>query len=175
VLSDEIYEQLVYGDARATCFATLRPGLAERTLTVSGASKTYAMTGWRMGWTLGPAHVIKAIGNVQSQQIGCPSSVGQYAALAARVSSLVHDLQTERDIAVSTPAAATSAASVDAAREPAATRFVPSSAPASPASAADATSAARQAKRVRNISDLHSCRRRGAARPQPVPECRART
>jgi aspartate aminotransferase len=83
VLSDEIYERLLYGDARATCFATLRPGLAERTLTISGASKTYAMTGWRMGWTVGPAPIIKAMGNVQSQQTGCPSSISQYAALAA--------------------------------------------------------------------------------------------
>jgi aspartate aminotransferase len=83
VISDEIYERLVFGDAKATCFATLRPGLAERTITVSGASKTYAMTGWRVGWALGPAAVIKAMGNVQSQQTGCPCSVSQYAALAA--------------------------------------------------------------------------------------------
>jgi len=83
VLSDEIYERLVYGDAKATCFATLRPHLAERTITVSGASKTYAMTGWRVGWSLGPSHVIKAMGNVQSQQTGCPCSVSQAAALTA--------------------------------------------------------------------------------------------
>jgi aspartate aminotransferase len=83
VLSDEIYERLVYGDAKATCFASLRPGLAERTITVSGASKTYAMTGWRVGWALGPAPVIKAMANVQSQQTGCPCSVSQYAAQAA--------------------------------------------------------------------------------------------
>jgi aspartate aminotransferase len=83
ILSDEIYERLVYGDARPTCFAAMRPELAERTITVSGASKTYAMTGWRIGWALGPAHVIKAMANVQSQQTGCPSSIGQYAALAA--------------------------------------------------------------------------------------------
>ncbi len=83
VISDEIYERLVFGDARATCFATLRPGLAERTITISGASKTYAMTGWRMGWALGPVQVIKAMGNIQSQQTGCPCSVSQYAALAA--------------------------------------------------------------------------------------------
>ena len=83
VLSDEIYEKLVFGAARATCFATLRPGLAERTITISGASKTYAMTGWRMGWALGPAHVIKAMGNVQSQQTGCPCSISQAAAVAA--------------------------------------------------------------------------------------------
>jgi aspartate aminotransferase len=83
VLSDEIYEKLVFGDARATCFATLRPGLAERTLTVSGVSKSYAMTGWRIGWAVGPAPVIKAMGNVQSQETSSPSSVSQYAALAA--------------------------------------------------------------------------------------------
>jgi aspartate aminotransferase len=83
VLSDEIYEKLIFGSAKATCFASLRPEFADRVLTISGASKTYAMTGWRMGWTLGPAHVIKAMGNVQSQQTGCPCSISQYAALAA--------------------------------------------------------------------------------------------
>jgi aspartate aminotransferase len=83
VLSDEIYEKLVFGDARPTCFASLRPGLVDRVITISGASKTYAMTGWRMGWALGPARVIKAMGDVQSQQTGCPCSVSQYAALAA--------------------------------------------------------------------------------------------
>jgi aspartate aminotransferase len=83
VLSDEIYEQLVYGDAKATCFATLRPELIDRTITISGASKSYAMTGWRMGWALGPLHVIKAMGNVQSQQTSNPCSISQYAAVAA--------------------------------------------------------------------------------------------
>jgi len=83
VLSDEIYERLVYGDAHATCFATLRPQLFERTLTISGASKSYAMTGWRIGWTLGPSHVIKAMANVQSQETSSPCSISQYAALAA--------------------------------------------------------------------------------------------
>jgi aspartate aminotransferase len=83
VLSDEIYERLVFGDARATCFATLRPELPRRTITISGVSKSYAMTGWRMGWSVGPVPVIKAMGNVQSQETGSPSSVSQYAALAA--------------------------------------------------------------------------------------------
>ena len=83
VLSDEIYEQLVYGDAKGTCFATLRPGLADRTLTISGVSKTYAMTGWRIGWSAGPLPVIKAMGNVQSQETSCPCSVSQAAAIAA--------------------------------------------------------------------------------------------
>ena len=83
VLSDEIYEQLVYGDAKGTCFATLRPGLADRTITISGVSKTYAMTGWRIGWSAGPLPVIKAMGNVQSQETSCPCSVSQAAAIAA--------------------------------------------------------------------------------------------
>src|SRR3984957_7165057 len=83
VLSDEIYEKLVFSDVKATCFATLRPGLPERTLTISGVSKSYAMTGWRMGWCLGPLPVIKAMGNVQSQETSNPCSISQYAALAA--------------------------------------------------------------------------------------------
>ncbi|MCI0641512.1 MAG: pyridoxal phosphate-dependent aminotransferase [Gemmataceae bacterium] len=83
VISDEIYEKLVYGSAKATCFATLRPGLAERTVTISGVSKSYAMTGWRMGWSVGPLHVVKAMGNVQSQETSNPSSISQYATLAA--------------------------------------------------------------------------------------------
>jgi aspartate aminotransferase len=83
VLSDEIYEKLVFGDAKATCFATLRPGLADLTITISGVSKSYAMTGWRMGWAVAPVHVVKAMGNVQSQETSNPSSVSQHAALAA--------------------------------------------------------------------------------------------
>lgn len=83
VISDEIYEKLVFGNARATCFATLRPGLPERTVTISGVSKSYAMTGWRMGWAVGPLHVVKAMANVQSQETSNPSSISQYAALAA--------------------------------------------------------------------------------------------
>jgi aspartate aminotransferase len=83
VLSDEIYEQLTYGDAKPTCFATLRPALADRTLTISGASKTYAMTGWRIGWTVGPKPIIDAMSNIQSQDTSCSSSVSQSALLAA--------------------------------------------------------------------------------------------
>jgi aspartate aminotransferase len=83
VLSDEIYEQLLYGDARATCFATLRPGLPERTITISGVSKTYAMTGWRIGWAIAPTAVTKFMADVQSQETSNPCSVSQYAALEA--------------------------------------------------------------------------------------------
>ncbi len=72
VLSDEIYEQLCYGENRPTCFATLRPGLDERTITVSGVSKTYAMTGWRIGWSVAPAAVSKFISDLQSQETSNP-------------------------------------------------------------------------------------------------------
>jgi aspartate aminotransferase len=83
ILSDEIYEQLTYGHAKPTCVATLRPNLKDRTITISGASKSYAMTGWRMGWTVAPPAVIKAMDNIQSQETSCPSSVSQMALIAA--------------------------------------------------------------------------------------------
>jgi aspartate aminotransferase len=83
ILSDEIYEQLTYGDAKPTCIAGIKPELRDRTITISGASKSYAMTGWRMGWTVAPKPLVDAMGNVQSQQTSCPSSVSQYALVAA--------------------------------------------------------------------------------------------
>ena len=83
VLSDEIYEQLTYGNVEPTCFATLRPGLADRTVTISGVSKTYAMTGWRIGWAVAPLAVSKFMGDIQSQETSNPCSVSQYAALEA--------------------------------------------------------------------------------------------
>jgi len=83
VVSDEIYERLVYPGHRFASFATVRPGLKERTILVGGVSKTYAMTGWRIGWTLSPANVAKAIGGLQSQQTSNPCTISQYAALAA--------------------------------------------------------------------------------------------
>ncbi len=83
VLSDEIYEQLTFGTATPTCVATLRPGLTNRTITISGASKSYAMTGWRMGWAVAPKDVVKAMDTIQSQETSCPSSVSQAALIAA--------------------------------------------------------------------------------------------
>jgi aspartate aminotransferase len=83
VLADEIYERLVYPGHKFTSFATLRPGLQDRTMLVNGVSKTYAMTGWRIGWSMTPPAVAKAIDSLQSQQTSCPSSISQYAALAA--------------------------------------------------------------------------------------------
>jgi len=61
----------------------LKPWLRERTITVSGASKSYAMTGWRMGWAIAPAAAVKAMDTVQSQETSCPSSVSQAALVAA--------------------------------------------------------------------------------------------
>jgi aspartate aminotransferase len=83
VVSDEIYERLVYEGHRFASFATLRPGLQERTILVNGVSKTYAMTGWRIGWTLSPVHLAKAMGSLQSQETSNPSSISQHAAIAA--------------------------------------------------------------------------------------------
>ena len=83
VLSDEIYEQLTYGDACPTCFAALRPGLKDRTITISGVSKTYAMTGWRIGWSVAPGKVSKFMGDLQSQETSNPCSISQWAALEA--------------------------------------------------------------------------------------------
>ncbi|HUY88964.1 MAG TPA: pyridoxal phosphate-dependent aminotransferase [Pirellulales bacterium] len=83
IAADEIYECLIYGGHRFASFATVRPGLAERTITINGVSKAYAMTGWRIGWTLSPPALAKAMENLQSQETSCPSSVSQYAALAA--------------------------------------------------------------------------------------------
>jgi len=104
ILSDEIYEQLTYGAAKPTCIATLRPELRERTITISGASKSYAMTGWRMGWTVAPKPLIDAMGNIQSQETSCPSSVSQYALLAALdgpqdcVAQMRNEFQARRDL-----------------------------------------------------------------------------
>ena len=83
VLADEIYENLIYGDNKFASFATVRPGLQDCTILVNGVSKTYAMTGWRIGWTLAPSHISKAMAALQSQETSNPCSVSQYAALAA--------------------------------------------------------------------------------------------
>ncbi len=106
VLSDEIYEKLLFGPAKATCLATLRPGLAERTITISGVSKSYAMTGWRIGWAVGPVAVIKAMGNVQSQETSNPCSISQYAAVAALngdqecVEKMRREFEARRDLVI---------------------------------------------------------------------------
>jgi len=83
VISDDVYEMMVYGGLRRTHVLELRPELRERTLVVNSVSKTYAMTGWRIGYTAGPAHVIKAMSTLQGQMTSNPSSVAQAAAAQA--------------------------------------------------------------------------------------------
>ena len=83
VVADEIYEHLVYEGHEFASFATLRPGLADRTVLINGVSKTYAMTGWRIGWCIAPENVAKACNSLQSQETSCPCSVSQKAAIAA--------------------------------------------------------------------------------------------
>jgi aspartate aminotransferase len=83
VLTDEIYEHLVYGDARFTSMPVAVPELAERCVVVNGVAKTYAMTGWRVGWLIGPKDVVKAAANLQSHATSNVANVSQAAALAA--------------------------------------------------------------------------------------------
>lgn len=83
VMSDDMYEHLVYDDFVFTTPAAVEPRLKERTLTCNGVSKAYAMTGWRIGYAAGPTDLIKAMAKVQSQSTSNPSSISQAAALAA--------------------------------------------------------------------------------------------
>jgi len=83
LMPDDMYEHLVYDDFEFFTPAQVEPKLYERTLTVNGMSKAYAMTGWRIGYAGGPVQLIKAMAKVQSQMTGCPSSVSQAASVAA--------------------------------------------------------------------------------------------
>ncbi|MEQ1736034.1 MAG: pyridoxal phosphate-dependent aminotransferase [Rhodoglobus sp.] len=83
VISDEIYQNLTYDGARAASIVEAVPALADRTILVNGVAKTYAMTGWRVGWMIGPADAIKAAGNLQSHLSSNVSNVSQRAAIAA--------------------------------------------------------------------------------------------
>ena len=83
VMSDDMYEHLVFDDFTFCTPAEVEPGLYDRTLTCNGVSKAYAMTGWRIGYAAGPVALIKAMGTIQSQSTSNPCSVSQYAALEA--------------------------------------------------------------------------------------------
>ncbi len=83
VVTDEIYEHLVYGDAEFASMPVLVPSLADRCVVVNGVAKTYAMTGWRVGWMIGPDDVVKAATNLQSHSTSNVANVSQIAALAA--------------------------------------------------------------------------------------------
>jgi aspartate/methionine/tyrosine aminotransferase len=83
VLTDEIYEHLVYGDNRFVSMPTVVPELADQCIIVNGVAKTYAMTGWRVGWMIGPSDVMKAAINYQSHSTSNVTNVAQLAALEA--------------------------------------------------------------------------------------------
>jgi len=97
VLTDEIYEHLVYAGARTWSMPVLVPDLAERCIVVNGVAKTYAMTGWRVGWMIGPRDVVKAAANLQSHSVSNVSNVSQRAALAA-VSGPLDDVEHMRSV-----------------------------------------------------------------------------
>ncbi len=88
VVTDEIYEHLVYGAAEHVSIATAVPELGDRVIVLNGVAKTYAMTGWRVGWLLGPADVVKAAGNLQSHATSNVANVSQMAAVAALTGDL---------------------------------------------------------------------------------------
>ncbi|MCU1688536.1 MAG: Aminotransferase, partial [Jatrophihabitantaceae bacterium] len=83
VVTDEIYEHLVYGDARNVSIATVVPELGDKVIVLNGVAKTYAMTGWRVGWLIGPADIVKAATNLQSHATSNVSNISQRAAIAA--------------------------------------------------------------------------------------------
>ena len=83
ILTDDMYEHLVYGEFEYTTIAQVEPGLYDRTLTMNGVSKAYAMTGWRIGYAAGPEPLIKAMGKVMTQTTSNPCSISQWAAVEA--------------------------------------------------------------------------------------------
>lgn len=83
VISDEIYEKMVYDGHQHCSIATVNPDMLQRTVIVNGVSKTYSMTGWRIGYAAGPEPILKAMGNIQSQSTSNPTSIAQKAAVGA--------------------------------------------------------------------------------------------
>ncbi|MCM8761406.1 MAG: pyridoxal phosphate-dependent aminotransferase [Candidatus Omnitrophica bacterium] len=97
IVSDEIYEKLIYDGKKHYSIASLGKDIYERTITVNGVSKSYSMTGWRIGYAAGPADIMKAIGNLQSHATSNPSSISQKAALVglSQDQSFVEDMRKE--------------------------------------------------------------------------------
>ncbi|WP_313300428.1 pyridoxal phosphate-dependent aminotransferase [Diaphorobacter sp.] len=83
VVSDEVYEHILFDDRTFTSFASVDASFKDRVITINAVSKTYAMTGWRLGYAAGHEDIVKAMNKVQSQSTSCPSSIGQQGALAA--------------------------------------------------------------------------------------------
>ena len=106
IFTDDIYEKLAYDGFRPATVVEVEPRLRDRTLTMNGVSKAYAMTGWRIGYAGGPTALIKAMDKLQSQSTSNPSSIGQAAALAALtgpqdfIAGMVDVYQQRRDLVV---------------------------------------------------------------------------
>jgi aspartate aminotransferase len=106
IVSDDIYEKIVYDNFAVHNLVALCPGLRERTIIVNGVSKTYAMTGWRIGYAIGPNDVISAAGKIQSQSTSNATSIAQAAALEAlrgaqdEVITMVREFAKRRDVIV---------------------------------------------------------------------------
>ena len=106
ILADDIYEKIVYNGFEVHNIVTLCPALRDRTIIVNGVSKTYAMTGWRIGYALGPSDVIAAAGKIQSQSTSNPTSIAQAAALEAirgpqdDIAIMVREFHKRRDVIV---------------------------------------------------------------------------
>jgi len=106
ILADDIYEKIVYEGFQVHNIVALYPALRERAIIVNGVSKTYAMTGWRIGYALGPSDVIAAASKIQSQSTSNPTSIAQAAALEAirgqqdEVAVMVREFHKRRDLIV---------------------------------------------------------------------------
>lgn len=106
VISDDIYEKIIYADFPFANIAQVEPKMKDRTIVVNGVSKAYAMTGWRIGYAAGPEQVIAAIGKIQSQNTSNPASISQKAAVEALngdqdvVGKMVSEFRKRRDVIV---------------------------------------------------------------------------
>lgn len=106
IISDEIYEKMVYGTNRHVSIARVNPAVKDLTVVVNGVSKAFAMTGWRIGYAAGPKDVIKAMGDLQSQVTSNPTSISQKASVAAllgpkeTVDDMVREFGRRRDFVV---------------------------------------------------------------------------
>ncbi|MEX0836602.1 MAG: pyridoxal phosphate-dependent aminotransferase, partial [Nitriliruptor sp.] len=89
VVTDEIYEHLIYGDATMASLPVVTPAAAPRTIVVNGVAKSYAMTGWRVGWSIAPLEIAKGINKLQSQITSNVANIAQYAAIEALAGSQV--------------------------------------------------------------------------------------
>jgi len=100
VISDEIYEKMVYDGHQHHSIATVNPDMVQHTVIVNGVSKTYSMTGWRIGYAAGPEPILKAMGNIQSQSTSNPTSIAQKAAVGALQggSAFIENMVKELDI-----------------------------------------------------------------------------